>query len=157
MENLKRIEELLEKGKGKVFEEAYGQVIRDSFNSLMTDTEAADENVILEMIDILEAVITAALTTEDQAKIASHLMIRLTAAKYMTIGHANILLTTISLTFRRGNEILYNVSKYNSHINNICVENMNTLAKLANNRRNEIYQTDVKVVTNLIRNQITTL
>lgn len=159
---ISKIEETLRKGCGTVIEEAYISLILETFEGLIGDDVELDENMLIEIANILEAVVDRALTTNDQSKVASMLMARLSCAKYLTIAHVNIIMTTIGLTFKQGNQILYNVSKYNSHINNICLEQMNTLSQLSNTRRQAMFDTakkqeDVETVATIIKQQFAAL
>lgn len=161
-EFISRIEETLRRGSGTVIEEAYICLILDTFESLIEDDAYLDVNMLDEIACILEAVVDRSISTGDQSKVASMLMARLSCAKYLTIAHANIILTTIGLTFKQGNQILYNVSKYNSHINNICLEQMNTLSQLSNTRRQAMFdstkkQEDIETVSAVIKQQFAAL
>ena len=159
MENLRTI---LEKGKGQVIEDTYIKLIIDSFSDLIEDEAEINEDMLTEIIDIIDAVIERALNCTDQSKVAAMLMARLSGAKHLTIAHTNIVLTTIGLTFKCGNQILYNISKYNSHINNICLEQMNVLAQLSDNRKQAQLDTtkkqeDINNVANIIKQQFAAL
>ena len=103
MENLRTI---LEKGKGQVIEDTYIKLIIDSFSDLIEDEAEINEDMLTEIIDIIDAVIERALNCTDQSKVAAMLMARLSGAKHLTIAHTNIVLTTIGLTFKCGNQIL---------------------------------------------------
>lgn len=159
---ISRVKETLSRGCNTVIEEAYVQLVLDTFDSLLRDDAEFDDDLLTEIADILDAVVDRALNTTDQAKVAAMLMARLSCAKHMTIAHVNIVISTIGLTFKQGNQILYNVSKYNSHINSICLEQMNTLSQLANTRKQAIYDTskkqeDIESVAMLIRQQFSAL
>ena len=159
---MSRLKETLTKGQDTVIEGAYIQLILDTFESLITDDTELNEDMLEEIVTILKAVVDRALETSDQSKVASMLMARLSCAKHLTIAHVNIILTTIGLTFKHGNQILYNVSKYNSHINNICLEQMNTLSQLSNTRKQAIFDTskkqeDIDSVAAVIKQQFAAL
>lgn len=159
---LEKLQIVLEKGKGRVIEDAYIGLILKTLTGLTDDELNLSDEMLIELLDIIEAVINKALSSTDQSKVAAMLMARLSGAKSLTIAHVNIIITTIGLTFKHGNQILYNVSKYNSHINNICLEQINTLAQLADTRRQA--QTDetkrredIDTVADLIIRQFATL
>lgn len=156
------IEATLRKGEEAVIETGYINMVLDTFKSLIGDDTVVSEDILTEINDVLNAVIDRSLTTNDQTKVASMLMARLSCTKYLTIAHTNIILTTIGLTFKHGNQILYNVSKYNSRINSICLEQMNTLSQLSNNRMQAATdsnkkQEDIDNVAMIIKQQFSAL
>lgn len=159
---IREVEDTLKKGEGTVIEPAYTKLVVDTLTELATNDEELNRDLLVEISNLLDAVVERALNTTDQMKVASMLMARLSYAKYLTIAHVNIILTTIGLTFKHGNQILYNISKYNSHINNICLEKMNILYQLSDTRRKAVNDEDKKKedldnVEAIIKQQFATL
>lgn len=158
---LREVESALLRGKGSVIEEEYIEVVLDTLKELANE-DSSSMNVLEDIKNIIIAVVERSLATADQTKVASMLMARLSCAKHLTIAHTNIVLTTIGLTFKQGNQIMYNVSKYNSHINSICLEQMNTLSQLSNNRIQAVNnedrkQDDINNVSAIIKQQFSAL
>lgn len=151
----------LRKGENTIIESDYIPIIVDTFKNL--DLEVGlTADIKQEILELFDAVIERALVTTDQSKVASMLMARLSYAKHLTIAHANIIITTVGLTFKQGNKILFNVSKYNNHINSICIEHMGTLSNLSENRRQAVNdvtkkQKDLHSVELILKQQLSGL
>lgn len=162
-ETLVRLNTILNKGDEQIIQNQYKEVIIETFKEMMPVITELDNNTMSEMLNIIEDVINRSLELKtDFAKIAAFLMLRITDAQYLTTAHINILLTIISLSFKHGNQILYNITKYNSYINDLCLEKMNILSSLADIRRTAVTDTykrqaDLNTVATLIKRQFVAL
>ena len=135
-----------------LIEHPYVSVVKNTFTKLNED--GATEEQLKQLYEVFEATARRLINTEDTVKAASMFMARATSAPDLTIAHINLLLTTIATTFRRGNEILVYIARYNSCIVNLCREQIETM-KIMSTIRNTEGTTDIDVayVTQLIDSQ----
>lgn len=135
-----------------LLEKPYVSIVENIFTKL--SDEGATDTQIEQLYEILEKTAKRLIETADTVKAASMFMAHATSAPDLTIAHINILLTLIATTFRRGNEILIHIARYNSCIVGLCreqIENMKAMSAI----RNVEGTTDIDVayVTQLIESQ----
>lgn len=134
----------------QIIEEPYLDIVRSSFESLMN---VVTEKQLEQLFITFKTTAIQLVETESAVKAASMFMGRVSSSPDITLAHINLLMTIISTTFKRGNEILLYVTKYNSSISDMCRRQISLLGELSPIRKAKNKTTDVKYVSKIIDSQ----
>lgn len=152
-----RIEKALSETEGTAVESEYIGIIQSAFDSLV-DSDEICKTTAEAITDIFESALYRAGNKDDAKKTAQLIMARINTTPDITMAHINWLLTIIGLSFKKGNQIILAIRKYNSRINNICNEQLANLASLAPYRLNtRDRKFDTEAVKSVIDSQLSAL